>query len=401
MAWISIVSGKNKLEHELLISQHLKYALSMKTDRYRLGELLINFLDIDFNDFEKAKEDLIDRYKKGEIEYSKFLLDANKLLSNCFRSSKANSWKIEKSIKLLPGHPYFEVAASVLKQDVDALNYLKNLDYTKSKNAILNTLKICFDTEHFPSLREFNSSERFLLGKLAKKIQLPVNINKFRSGYSLDNISRYRQTLFAEQEAPNSWLRKKNRSSQNATKTLCNNYDQLEIEFDIPTNSLDNARKLLDDLPFSLSSGYQCETVIEMATLEMMKMIEIGVLVRFCKCCGRPFLEKGNYETQYCDRIAPNSKRKCSEIGPSRIHSKSVKEDPIKKAYQAQYMVMYKRTERKTMDFQDFKKWRNAATLLRGKADSGEIDPTVAIKWFRRRGVYPWPEEEIYNGGNH
>ena len=72
-------------------------------------------------------------------------------------------------------------------------------------------------------------------------------------------------------------------------------------EFNLSVNSL------MFELqhPTFMSAWYKVQTVEEMLELEFTKMLEQNIRFRKCKRCGRYFIMNGNYETRYCDRVAP------------------------------------------------------------------------------------------------
>lgn len=45
--------------------------------------------------------------------------------------------------------------------------------------------------------------------------------------------------------------------------------------------------------------------------------------MRKCKCYGKYFIMKGNYDTNYCDRIAEGETRNCQELATQENYKKT------------------------------------------------------------------------------
>ncbi|MFY4504459.1 DUF6076 domain-containing protein [Ligilactobacillus ruminis] len=58
------------------------------------------------------------------------------------------------------------------------------------------------------------------------------------------------------------------------------------------------------NMPHFISRQYVFGSVAEILEIEFTKMLEHNVHFRKCKRCGKYFIMKGNYDTNYCDRIA-------------------------------------------------------------------------------------------------
>lgn len=57
-------------------------------------------------------------------------------------------------------------------------------------------------------------------------------------------------------------------------------------------------------VPHFLNVQYQFGEVSDILELEFTKRLEANVRFRKCKRCGKYFIMKGNYDANYCDRIA-------------------------------------------------------------------------------------------------
>jgi len=53
-------------------------------------------------------------------------------------------------------------------------------------------------------------------------------------------------------------------------------------------------------------------------------MLTKSVRFRKCKRCGRYFIMKGNYDTNYCDRVAEGETRNCQELAAQENYKKKM-----------------------------------------------------------------------------
>ncbi len=74
--------------------------------------------------------------------------------------------------------------------------------------------------------------------------------------------------------------------------------------------------------PSLLNISYLCSTLYEMLMLEFTKMLEHGIRFKKCKNCGRYFILKGNYKTDYCDRIPEGETKDCQTIASLKNYRK-------------------------------------------------------------------------------
>ena len=68
-------------------------------------------------------------------------------------------------------------------------------------------------------------------------------------------------------------------------------------------------------------------TPADILELEFDKLIEIGARFRKCRRCGRYFLMKGNYDTNYCDTPAAGETKSCQELAAQENYKKRIEAD--------------------------------------------------------------------------
>jgi len=72
---------------------------------------------------------------------------------------------------------------------------------------------------------------------------------------------------------------------------------------------------------------YEFRTIEDILELEFTKMLEANVRFRKCKRCGKYFIMKGNYDTNYCDRVADGETRNCQELSAAENYKAKIAGD--------------------------------------------------------------------------
>ena len=102
-------------------------------------------------------------------------------------------------------------------------------------------------------------------------------------------------------------------------------------KFGIPLNEL-LARI---QIPRFINVQYRFSSIADILEMEFTKMLEQNIHFRKCKRCGKYFIMKGNYDTNYCSRI-PNGWRTPSLTENRRLkkslpseHKRSFRRDSL------------------------------------------------------------------------
>lgn len=74
-----------------------------------------------------------------------------------------------------------------------------------------------------------------------------------------------------------------------------------------------------------------------MLMFELWEMLTKSVRFRKCKRCGRYFIMKGNYDTNYCDRVAEGETRNCQELAAQENYKKKMADNAAIPLYQKYY----------------------------------------------------------------
>jgi cell fate (sporulation/competence/biofilm development) regulator YlbF (YheA/YmcA/DUF963 family) len=112
---------------------------------------------------------------------------------------------------------------------------------------------------------------------------------------------------------------------------------------------------------------------------------EINAKVRICQNCGRFFILKGNYKSQYCDRLAPGSENTCQKVAAAKKYKAKIDSDPMMQAYQKAYNRLNFRMKNKKISALHFKAWQNTAKVMMTVANNdGEKQKEEVINWLNK-----------------
>ena len=123
-------------------------------------------------------------------------------------------------------------------------------------------------------------------------------------------------------------------------------------------------------------------TPADILELEFDKLIEIGARFRKCRRCGRYFLMKGNYDTNYCDTPAAGETKSCQELAAQENYKKRMEADEALPIYNKYYKRYSARVKVRQIQEADFKRWRYEALQKRDACSRGEITPEKLVEWM-------------------
>lgn len=134
--------------------------------------------------------------------------------------------------------------------------------------------------------------------------------------------------------------------------------------------------------PSFININYEVSSVMEMLELEFTKMLELNIRFRKCKRCGRYFIMKGNYDTNYCDRIAEGETKNCQDIMAMENYKKKIADNAAITIYNKYYKRYFARVKAHTILEDDFKKWKYEAIVKRDQCSDGEITNEEFTAWL-------------------
>jgi hypothetical protein len=142
------------------------------------------------------------------------------------------------------------------------------------------------------------------------------------------------------------------------------------------------ATELKRIMPVPIISSFKCSSLEEILYLEFEKMLELDIQIKKCKNCGRYFILKGNYQTEYCDRIPEGETQNCQSIGATEKYAQKVKENPALATFNKAYKRYHARLKVGSVKSDAFKKWRYEAVVMRDKCLNGEMTVDEFKEWI-------------------
>ena len=133
---------------------------------------------------------------------------------------------------------------------------------------------------------------------------------------------------------------------------------------------------------YYITVSYQISSVADMLQLEFTKMLEENIRFRKCKRCGRYFIMKGNYNTNFCDRIDPETGKTCKELGAIDNFKKKIADNAAIPLYQKYYKRYAARVKVRQIKEADFKRWKNEAVFRRDECCEGRISLEEYEEWL-------------------
>ncbi len=134
--------------------------------------------------------------------------------------------------------------------------------------------------------------------------------------------------------------------------------------------------------PSFMSIQYDVSTAAEMLELEFTKMLEENIRFRKCKRCGKYFIMKGNYDTNYCDRIADGSTRTCQELAAIENYKTKTADNKAIALYNKYYKRYSARVKVRQIKEGDFKAWKYQALTKRNECIDGKITVEEYETWL-------------------
>lgn len=160
-------------------------------------------------------------------------------------------------------------------------------------------------------------------------------------------------------------------------------YQAFMQRFSIMPSQLD----MMLQFPSFLNIRYECCTIYEMLMLEFTKMLEHGIRFKKCKNCGKYFILKGNYKTDYCDRIPEGESKDCQTIASLKNYREKVAGSGAWLLYNKFYKRYHARMKAGNIDTDVFKKWQYAATAMRDDCEIGTVSEEDFETWLH--GSFP------------
>ncbi len=260
-------------------------------------------------------------------------------------------------------HPYMK---SSERKEI-ALTSLDDLEPGKIKEAYKEIFAFCFDVELNEKINLLNAKERYYLyNKLNpthyladwnieskfvfKKIKNDIGIGiEYKSLLHVNDDSCKANSYesienFLERGYYNNPLSWTEWFDQNIDVEIIKSIKSLDLEqYQLfPTNSLDN-----------------------IVHIEFQKMLENNIKMKKCKNCGKYFILKGDYATDYCDRIPEGENTTCKRIATTKARKNKINSNPILQEFQKAYKRNYAKVSTRKISRNEFQIWVDEAIKKR------------------------------------
>lgn len=201
--------------------------------------------------------------------------------------------------------------------------------------------------------------------------------------------------------------------AENQVKNVLEGYGDSDFDLDIKiaaiTEVAPSVQKNLDQLGFTMSEmialstmqadEYEtciCESIEQQIEFELIQLLKSDIGMRKCKRCGKYFIMKGNYDTNYCDRIAEGETRNCQDLAAQENYKKKMADNAAIPLYQKYYKRYAARVRVRQIKEPDFKKWKYQAMTKRDECSDGKITLAEFETWLE--GSFPnRKRKSIYN----
>lgn len=244
-------------------------------------------------------------------------------------------------------------------------NYLKQLQHDYQE-----LIEFCFDDEFYPDVfRNVLPSERF---------RVYCSLNEI--GSFTDRTEKFNMSVSSMQgnEMPFGMDIEELKKRFASETIITEQHKELAEKFGITADELATTIHI----PSFININYEVRSVTEMLELEFTKMLEHNIRFRKCKRCGKYFIMKGNYDTNYCDRIADGETKNCQDIMAMENYKKKMADNAAITIYNKYYKRYFARVKAHTILEDDFKKWKYEAIVKRDQCSDGIITEEEFITWL-------------------
>lgn len=232
-------------------------------------------------------------------------------------------------------HPYIRLA-----YDDDSDDSIVDVLYPhKLQKAYCNAYIFCFDVDYLSSLNSLSAIERlYLFNKINNN---SIDYDDINVDYKfLDPNVNFKPSKFSgDSNSFLNWFRENNQAGK-----LISQVSEMNIQ------------------KFQLYPAYKLSNTLG---IEFRKMAEHNLKIKKCKNCGKYFILKGDYGTEYCDRIPSGEKFTCKKLAAMKARKDKVQNNPILKEYEKAYKRMYARLSNHKISNEEFRLWMEDAVQER------------------------------------
>jgi len=127
---------------------------------------------------------------------------------------------------------------------------------------------------------------------------------------------------------------------------------------------------------------YKVDNLHQLLYLEVMAMVQDGVMIRKCKNCGKYFVVH-NRKTFYCDRVNELGER-CSAVGTFKNFQRKVAMEEPLKIYTRAYKTHFARFKKGTITREELTEWRLEGKKKLEQVRNGNLDISDFAQWLKK-----------------
>ena len=261
--------------------------------------------------------------------------------------------------------PVFFGGALESKPLVIYYNYLCAL-----QNSLLRLVEFCFDQDFYPDVfRNVLPSERYY-------IYCHLNDKPFMST-RLEDFTMSSKQMQGD-SMPFGMSRDEIIQRITQVSPITDQHKAFAESYGIETEDLVALLKM----PHFINVYDRFGSVQDIIDLEFTKMLEHDFRFRKCRRCGKYFIMKGNYDTNYCTRIAEGETRTCQELAAQENYRHKTENQKELRVYMKYYKRYAARVRIGLISEEAFKQWKYSAMTKRDECTVGTITLEEFIEWL-------------------
>ena len=332
---------------------------------FYVGEGILDFC---YTDFTKEQDGIL---LFGELLSGSFKHED--IVHNREEVYEVEKGKMEKTLTMLGEYLYQSVYSSIFPPYIHEFTketipiFIRYI--TEVQKEMLRRIEFVFDDEFYPDeLSKFLPCERYSL--YADVYDTPISFER-EERFTMNGNFSARQ------------LKRGNIDPAEIVQRLTSH---------VPTNEKSPLEQALGleagrvqifyHVPRFMAAEYSVSTIHDMLELEFTKMLEYDIRLHKCNICGRYFIIKGNYVSDFCNRIREGQTRTCQQIGAQRKYDEKLKTDDATALFRKYYKRYYARTKVNQIKPDKFREWNYKACEMRDRCQNGEITPAEFEEWL-------------------
>ena len=321
--------------------------VGIKFSEYPVGQELLKFLELDLTEYDRRRN-IIEEYIIAERKGRKSK-KINQTIMALYNQIPEFKNLVRKPINVQEIIDFHELGSFLFatSKDIKEHPYCffcmeteteifsgRGLDLLSFQNKLKELIKFCFDQSYNDLLNQLTAQERYYMWK--KRNLSPMFVVEHA-----ENICRTNNVFLPYK--------------------LTEKEEELLYSTSLTQDTID----LVKNLKPQTMQLFYCSNPVQYALCEFETLVKINAKMKQCKRCGKYFLLKGDYNTDYCDRILPGEKLSCKKAIAINNRKKKVQEDLILKEYERAYKRNYARCTNHKMTKEDFRTWTDDAMQKR------------------------------------